>query len=405
VQYEFPSEDLHERLFCKYPFEFDENNAQGLWNWNCVMNNDAPEIDFARLLSAGVPMRTSKYYYGDICPKTSMTLLITECLNFPETGDDFGPMELEPMLLKSHDYMLSDPMGYYDAIVRNAGRLAAWGHSGKLGRNVLKTFEYPEPPAMMAMGVKSKIPKYLFFCREVAPQLFPPNYVDEAMEKTLWDTLADIEACQKKLWNYSYADESMIGLTHQNMNPDNAFFWRDDGGRICSGFIDWGRFRQENYAQGIWMGMSCCDLTEFLQVMDAQLLKNFVEEFSKEHKPGVVTFEKMWEHWMLTTCLQALFCVNLADSSIYTSWHHTQPEGWKTIKDHHDPRVLSMPNCNAGWISMIRQFTRSWKGKDIPGWWKEWRTKHKDELQLPPTPEEKAKAAAEKKAAKEARKG
>merc|ERR1712032_439203 len=111
----------------------------------------------------------------------------------------------------------------------------------------------------------------------------------------------------------------------------------------------------------------------------------------------------MWEHWMLTNCIQALFSVNLADSSIYTSWHHTQPEGWKTIKDHHDPRVLSMPNCNAGWVSMIRQFTRCWKGKDIPGWWKEWRVKHKDELQLPLTPEEKAKVAAEKKAAKEAR--
>mmetsp|Transcript_1515 Transcript_1515/g.3146 ORF Transcript_1515/g.3146 Transcript_1515/m.3146 type:complete len:616 (+) Transcript_1515:1-1848(+) len=396
VKYEKPSEELHEKLFCKYPFSLSEEKLMGFWQWVCMTNNDAPEIDFARLLSAGAPMRTPKYYYGDICPKTGVSLLITECLAFPSEESDFGPMELEPIPHKAVDYLLDDPFAYYNAIVRNAARLAAWGFNGKLGKDVLTTFPSPELPSMFAMGVKVKIPKFLFFARNVAPQIFPPNYVDAAFEKSLFDCLLDVEGCQKELYDFLYADKALIGLTHQNMNIDNAFFWRNDEGKVESGFIDWGRFRQENYAQSLMNGFTCCDLPGMMHTRDRDFLQTFCDEFAKEYKPGILTFEKLWEHYMVNWCLQALFLVNLADMGIYPSWEYTRPEGWATIKSYKDPRVYNMPNCNNGWVAMIRQFTAGWKAKDIPGWWATWRKKNVKA----PTPEEKAAALAAKKAAK-----
>lgn len=166
-KFEKPSEDLHEKLFCKYPFPVKEETFPSLWEWICMRNNDAPEIDFARLLSAAAPMRTAKYYFGDICPKTGLNILITECLDFPEEHADFGPFELEPIPHKAVDYLLDDPFAYYNAIVRNAARLAAAGFNGKFGRDALRTFGEPEIPSMFALGVKTKIPKFLHFAREV----------------------------------------------------------------------------------------------------------------------------------------------------------------------------------------------------------------------------------------------
>jgi len=342
-------------------------------------------------------MRCPKYYYGDVCPKSGVSLLITECLAFPPEDSDFGPMELEPIPHKSVDYFLDDPFAYYGAIVRNAARLAAWGCNGKLGEDVLKTFPAPDMPSMYSMGAKMKIPKFLDFARNVAPQLFPPNYADAALEKSLYDTLLDVEGCQKELYDFLYtADRQLIGLTHQNMNIDNAFFWRDDEGRVESGFIDWGRFRQENYASGLINGFSCCDLTDWLHASDGDLLRAFCDEFAREHKPGLVVFERLWEHFMVNWCLQSLFLVNLADMGIYPSWHYTQRECWPTIKDYKDPRVYHMPNCNCGWVAMIRQFAAAWKAKDIPGWWQKFRAKNVKTL----TPQQKAEEAAKKKAAK-----
>jgi len=396
-KYAQPSEELHEKLFCKYPFTITAEGFTGFWQWACMTNNDAPEIDFARLLSAAAPMRCPKYYFGDICAKSGLSILITECFAFPPEGSDFGPMELEPIPHKSVDYLLDDPFAYYGAIARNAAKLAAWGHEGKLGKDVLTKFGPPEKPSMMAMGVKMKIPKFLHFARNVAPQLFPPNYADEKLEQSLYDTLLDVEGCQQELYTFLHEnDRNLIGLTHQNMNIDNAFFWRDEDGKVESGFIDWGRFRQENYTTGLFNGLTCCDLTDWLQENDRRLLQDFCDEYAKEHRPGLVTFEKMWEHYMVNWCLNSLFLVNLADFGIYPSWHYTQPDGWKTIQDYKDPRVYNMPNCNCGWVAMLRQFAAAWKAKDLPAWWAKWRKENCSS----PTPEEKAAAAAARKAAK-----
>jgi len=138
---------------------------------------------------------------------------------------------------------------------------------------------------------------------------------------------------------------------------------------------------------------------EFLHERDRELLQNFCDEFAKEHRPSVVVFEKLWEHYMVNWCIQSLFLVNLAETGIYPSWPYTQRENWWSIKDYKDPRVYHMPNCNCGWVAMLRQFAHAWKAKDIPAWWLKFRTKNISTL----TPQQKAEEAARKKAAKKSK--
>lgn len=253
---------------------------------------------------------------------------------------------------------------------------------------------------MMAMGVKMKMPKFINFARNVAPQLFPTNYCDAALEESL-QVLLDIERCQVPIYDFLISDKNYVGLTHQNMNIDNAFFWRAENGEVESGFIDWGRFRNDNYASAMMNGFGCCDLPEFMVECDRKLLQYFCDVYAEEHKPGVVKFEGLWECYMVNWCLQSLFLVNLADTGIYPSWEHTRQECWHNIKHYKDPRIHHMPNCNAGWIAMIRQFAHHWKAKDLPNWWNAWRKKNCAHIL---TPAQHAEEAAKKKAAKMASK-
>jgi len=392
VKYEKPSEELHEKLFCKYPFQPNEETFRNSWQWITFSNNDGPEIDFARMLSAGAPFKCPKYYFGDICPISGANILITECLDFPEEGADYGPWELEPIPHKAVDYLLDDPFSYYAAIVRNSARLAAWGYTGKLGKDVLVQFHPPTVPVMFAMGVKMKIPKYLKFVREVAPQLFDQSWFSQEFEDSLNDCLLDVEKSQKAIYEYLYTkDQAMIGLTHQNMNIDNAFFWRDGEGNIESGFIDWGRFKQGNYSESLINGFSCCDLPDFTVAQGRNLIQVFCDVFAEEAVPGVVTFDKMWEHYMLSWTVQCLFLVNLADFGIYPAWHWTRPEEWKNIKDYTDPRVYNMPNTNCGWVAMLRQFTWQFKKNGLADFWKKWRLEKLGPKPEPPKPKAKKK--------------
>ena len=104
----FEGDGLHTSLFVKYPFRaVHEHEKKGAFITRCLMNNDGPELDFYRIVSAGAPIRSPRYYYGDICLETGTCLLITEKLELPPAHADFGPFEYEPIPYKSVDYVRS----------------------------------------------------------------------------------------------------------------------------------------------------------------------------------------------------------------------------------------------------------------------------------------------------------
>mmetsp|Transcript_86904 Transcript_86904/g.202307 ORF Transcript_86904/g.202307 Transcript_86904/m.202307 type:complete len:353 (-) Transcript_86904:67-1125(-) len=334
-----------------------------------------PELDFARILSAGAPMRCPKYYFGDICLKTGTCILITEKLDLPPADANFGPYELEPVPYKSVDYLLDKPFWYYDAMTRNIARLAAWGKSGKFGKDIMQIFPPPQHPAAYFMGTKKRVEMFLWFLNENAPVLVPPEIRDAEFIETMLSLLPEVERCQKEILDFLFADPNYCGFTHQNMNTDNAIFWRDDEGNLQSGFIDWGRFKQDNFARGLSNGYMCTDLAELMQHKDEHLIRSYIGEYIAEGGPHL-EFDVFWEHYMLSWLLLGLSAVDLPRQIFMCGSKHVTPEGWGSIKHYKDPRIFRMPNYNNGMVAIVRNFAHYWKLKELPRFWNRWKKKH-----------------------------
>lgn len=386
VEYAEPQEGLHSDLFVKYPFAaVTEHDRRAVYIQRFLMNNDGPEMDFARILSAGAPMKCPKYYFGDICLKTGTAILITEKLPLPSQSDNFGPFELEAIPYKSVDYLLDKPFDYYDSMTRNIAQLCAWGKCGKLGKDIENVFPPPSHPPAYFMSTKKRTDNYLECLYTQATCLLPEEVLgakgsvreDEWFVRTLREVMPEVERAQMAILNHLFADADYCGFTHQNMNTDNAMFWRDEVGNVQSGFIDWGRFKRDNIARGLSNGYMCCDLCELVQASDEQWIKNYIESFTASGGP-TLNFDVFWEHYMLSWLLQGLAAVDLPRQLILTGSPHVTPDGWKTISDYRDPRIFRLPNYNNGMVAIIRNFAYYWKCKDLPSFWQRWKAKHLD---------------------------
>ena len=130
------------------------------------------------------------------------------------------------------------------------------------------------------------------------------------------------------------------------MNTDNASFWRDEEGKVQSGFIDWGRFKQDNFARGLTNGYMCCDLCEFVQENDKKLVQSFADTTNAEG--GKIDGKVLWEQYLLSWLLLGLSIVDLPRQILFTSPHTTEA-GWKLITDYKDPReYLECPTIRTG---------------------------------------------------------
>jgi len=393
VEYEKPDPELHTDLFVKYPFPASNSHERkSVYIARFILNNDGPEMDFARILSSGAPMKCPKYYFGDICTETATALLITERLPLPGQSVDFGPYELESIPYKSVDYLLDRPFDYYDAMTKNISCLAAWGKCGKLGADIEKVFPPPAHPAAYFMQTRKRIDESFLPCvYQYATCLFPEEIVgkhgevreDEWFVATLRRVMPEVEKAQGTILDYLFYNEDYCGFTHQNMNTDNAMFWRDENGDVCSGFIDWGRFKRDNFARGLSNGYMCCDLCELVQQSDREWITNFIDILGKEGGPKL-DFNVFWEHYMLAWLLQGLPSVDLFRQLALTGSPFMTPEGWKLIPSYKDPRVFRLPQYQNGMTAIMRNFVYYWRCKNLPAFWEKWKSTNLDPKTLKP---------------------
>ena len=283
---------------------------------------------------------------------------------------DSGPYEYEPIPYKSVDYLLDDPYSYYHAMTVNIARLAAWG---KQTSQVSNVFDPPGYPPAFFLGTRKRVEHYQWFLREVGTCLVPADMRTPEDARSMLVNLPEVEMCQTEILDYLFAHQDYCGFTHQNMNTDNASFWRDEQGRVQSGFIDWGRFKQDNFARGLTNGYMCTDLCEFLQAEDERLVRAFAGAYNEAG--GSLDADRLWEQYLVAWLLLGLSIVDLPRQILFTSPHTTE-DGWKTIDDYKDPRIFHMPNYTNGTVAMCRNFACYWHSKDLGSVWQTWKAKH-----------------------------
>ncbi|MDB5702399.1 MAG: hypothetical protein JWL66_2598 [Sphingomonadales bacterium] len=342
---------LPKRLFAKFTREFGDPLRE---LFSPVMD---PEVRLALLSrKSDFPVSVPRCMFADYSSADKTGLLITERIPYGENG-------IEPALEKCVDYELTDPLPVYEAQTRAIARLAAYHRGGHFKGEIEREFPFdPSNEAMMKVipydraQLDTKLAVLVDFAAK-APQLLPDGLADAAFLDTFARDVALVLEHERSLWQRLYGHADAVALVHWNMNPDNAWFWRDADGIMQSGQLDWGGVGQANLAQSYY-GMLCAAEADFLARHDAALQALLLNDYAASGGPGVDA-ERFDED------------VRVSIALLGTAWMLDAPSllageipDFHKLTDRTDPRLrdLFLPRAQ---LQLLVVFLSEWRRKDI----------------------------------------
>lgn len=350
VDYARPT-DRPRRLFAKFTREFGDPLRE---LFSPVMG---PEVRFALLSRrADFPLNVPACVFAGYSAADLSGLLITSRVPYGEDG-------VLPAMDKALDHEHDDLLPVYEAQARAIGRLAGFHRAGGFGSEVEAAFPFdPTDEALLkvipfdAAGLEAKLAALQDFAAR-APQLLPDGLADPAFLAEFAQGARLVLEKERAIWQAIYAHADAIALIHWNMNPDNAWFWRDAAGVMQSGQLDWGGVGQGNLAQAYY-GMYCAAETGFVARHDADLQALLLREYAANGGPALdpARFDRdvslavavLGAAWMLDA--PALIAAEIPD--------------YETLTGRDDPRLraLFIPRAQ---LQLMRLFLSEWRRKGI----------------------------------------
>jgi hypothetical protein len=228
------------------------------------------------------PVAVPKLFYADIQQDTLTGILITERI-------PYGQGVVEPHHPKCMDQDLADPLAHYRALISSLARLPGAHKSGRLGDVVERYFPLDldaliaRRPRFDAPLLGKRINRLADFILQF-PHLVPAHIADRAfLDGFRADALLAVEQ-QEEIERFLHAQPDMIALCHMNANIDNAWFWREPGGALMAGLIDWGGVGQMPIASSIWGCIGAAEPDLHDRHLD-ELLDLFVAEHARAGGP------------------------------------------------------------------------------------------------------------------------
>lgn len=272
VEYAWPAPGLHTELFVKFSRDLDDPVRD---RGKTQMES---EVRFALL--AGLPefpIAVPGPQFADYHRETGTGILITERIGFGSNG-------IERQYHKCLDYEMPEPLEHYRALVTALARLAGTHRSGRLPAQL--TAQFPLNVAAATVGEReplsvTKLERRVNQLAEFAESrsgLLPacsPEFIARLREDA-----PRFAHHEKTITSQLAADSDYVALCHWNANIDNAWFWRDAGGILRCGLMDWGCVSQMNLGMALWGAMSGAE-TEMWDVHLDELLQLFVSEFHR----------------------------------------------------------------------------------------------------------------------------
>lgn len=245
-----------------------------------------PEVRFAVLTrTPGFPIAVPTAQFADYHRGTGTGILITERIPFGTNG-------IERQYRKCLDYEMPDALAHYRALLTALARLAGAHRAGGLPADLLAHF--PVDVRAATVGQRAPMPADTVRRRvdqvaELAqdhPGLLPsevgaPNFIARLREE-----VPRVVRHADALLHGLAADDDYVALCHWNANVDNAWFWRDAGGQLRCGLLDWGCVGQMNMGMAIWGAMSAAETDLWTTHLD-DLLGLFVAEVHRCGGPGL----------------------------------------------------------------------------------------------------------------------
>mmetsp|Transcript_35483 Transcript_35483/g.81203 ORF Transcript_35483/g.81203 Transcript_35483/m.81203 type:complete len:1148 (-) Transcript_35483:189-3632(-) len=381
VKYHKDEPYLHKNLFAKLPHKpggSDRYFVSMMWN------HDRPEIIFNIFMSDYVPFRVPKFYFGDIAAASTNYILITENLEWGEKGKtDFKPYELEPAYDKYKDWELPDGgPAYYIACCKALGKMAGYHKAKKLHPSVSAMFPMPDAiphipkglPAQDAAKRKeslAKVDQLVKFLTETAKKAFPAEVTDEAFLSEWKEDAMDLLDYQVEIHCFMNGagtsdPHDYVALTHNNLQVDNAFFWRDETGTVQVGLLDWGVLGCGPVANALQGCISGAQEHVYQDHLDT-FLTSFIDAYADNGGPRL-DLERLRTMMLLHA---ATWSVNVTQN-VTQVLKFTKVKEWAEIDDWFDPRIMDRFQCRTHcaqfkmslllWRRLgIKDFLRQWK--------------------------------------------
>eukprot|EP00439_Symbiodinium_sp_Y106_P038465 s934_g4.t1 len=296
VEYKKDAPYLHKKLFAKLPHK---PGGSDRYYVSCMWNHDRPEIVFNIFLQESWKGKK-----------------------------EFQPGEIEPAYDKYKDWELPDggPM-YYTACCRALGKMAAYHKQKRLHPKVDEMFPMPDPvPQIPPLPGMDDITRKQTSAKEITDPLFLSKWKEE---------LLDIADYQGEMHCFLSGAETAnphdyVGLTHNNLQIDNAFFWRNawapsscdvgEKNEVEVGLLDWGILNCGPLAGSVQGCISGASTEVLLEHRDA-----FLEAFASSYEQNGGALQEN---------------VKPFDAPVVRDRHQQCGTSLEDIKDWMDPRLV-----------------------------------------------------------------
>ena len=279
-----------------------------------------PEIRLAALSrQPGFPITVPRTVFADYHRNTGTGILITERIPFGQNG-------IAPQHHKCLDYEIPNAFEHYGSVVDALARLAGWQRAGHVPPDQLDAFPVDlqaatvgDAPALHRDRSARQATRLVEFV-ESHPGLFPefaPGFL-----ATLPTELPKVVDHEPAVWRYLATASDHLALCHWNANLDNAWFWRDEGGTLRCGLLDWGCVSRMNVAMALWGALSAAEISLWDRHFD-ELTTRFAAQYAASGGPELDTDElarqvlayagTMGVTWLLDT--PALISARLGDTA------------------------------------------------------------------------------------------
>jgi len=212
--------------------------------------------------------------------------------------------------------------------------------------------------------VKAKLNVADTFIFDSGKVLFPDYVKDGSFKAKLRTTLMTLNAYSAESMFWRHRDNDYIAMTHNNMNVDNAYWWRDTDGNLEIGVFDWGNMGSRSLGFKLWWWLYCGDHETLTANIDGYL-QCFVDIYREFGGPPLDAGELKIQ-FMITAMEQMQALCN----AVPQIFRMCPKKEWATIADRYDPRIgenihgKSTLRLYLHVMSSIMRIMNEWKGAE-----------------------------------------
>jgi len=171
------------------------------------------------------------------------------------------------------------------------------------------------------------------FFGEVAANLYPDYVKTQAFQDKWMKTMMTWNAYANEIQYWLHSNPDYIALGHNNLNQDNAYFWRDASGKLDCGIIDWGGFGVGPLGHKMWWTFNCANFDNFGLSLN-EYIDTFIAAYREHGGPQLDR-----KHFERTVLITSLGNASFMAAAVPNCYKMCPMEEFATITSRKDPRI------------------------------------------------------------------